>query len=508
MSPRAGPALFPTDVSGPATLGTWLDASATARPDAVAIETEERTVSYGELSEIADAFARGLWLRGVRAGDVVASLSENRPEHVALFFACARAGFIFCPLNWRLAPPETAEQIALVTPRVLVVSSRWRATAASIPDRRSPIVSFEEIADETGGRDWPTPSPEDGVLLITTSGSTGTPKGVLLSHANCHWTNESLAAVVDVRPSDGVLQILPQFHVGGWNVQPLLAWRRGARVLLEARFDPERALDLIDAGRVSTMMGVPTNYLLMSQSPRFDRVDLSSLREIVVGGAVMPIGLAARWAERGVRVYQGYGLSEASPNVCCLRPEDAAEHPGSVGRPYPHVEVALYDVLARTFVEGEGRGELCVRGPNVFAGYWRDPAATAGALVDGWLHSGDVAARDDEGFYRIVGRIKEIYVSGGENVYPAEVERVLGAHPGVLDAAVVAVADERWGEAGVAYLVVEDPSHFDTSTLRSFCRTSLATYKVPRDFHVVDALPRTPVGKLDRAALAQQAREL
>ena len=493
--------------SSPVPVGTWLDASLATRPDATAIEFGQSRVSYAELSERADAMAGALWQRGLRAGDVVASLSENRPEHVALLFACARSGLVLCPLNWRLATPELAAQVALVAPRVLVASSRWADTArAGLGSLVAWVAGFDELVAGPPARRWATPGEADGLLLIATSGSTGAPKGVLLSHANCHWTNESLASRVPLGPDDRVLQALPQFHVGGWNVQPLLAWRSGARVVLEDGFEPERVLQLIDAKRVSTMMGVPTIYLALSQSESFAHSDLSSLREVVVGGAVMPFGLAARWAARGVRVYQGYGLTEAGPNVCCLRPEEAADHPGSVGRAYPHVEVALYDVAAGGFIEGEGRGELCVRGPNVFAGYVADPAATATAFVHGWLRSGDVAERDAEGYYRIVGRIKEMYVSGGENVYPGEVERVLGAYPGVLDAAVLARADERWGEVGEAYLVLEDPTTLDEASLRGHCRGALAGYKVPVAFHVVHELPRTAVGKLDRVALARLAR--
>ena len=211
-----------------------------------------------------------------------------------------------------------------------------------------------------------------------------------------------------------MLQVLPQFHCGGWNVQALLSWWKGARVVLERTFEPDRCLELIESKRVTTTMGVPANYLFMSQSPRFATADLSSLRRAVVGGAAMPVALLETWRERGVEIVQGYGLTEAAPNVLCLPPEDAVRKAGYAGKPYPQVEVALSD-----------ENELLVRGPNVFAGYWRNPEATEATMVDGWLRTGDLAERDDEGYYRISGRLKEMYISGGENVYPAEVEDAL-----------------------------------------------------------------------------------
>ena len=219
--------------------------------------------------------------------------------------------------------------------------------------------------------------------------------------------------------------MLPQFHCGGWNVQALLSWWKGARVVLERTFEPDRCLELIESKRVTTTMGVPANYLFMSQSPRFATADLSRLRRAVVGGAAMPRALLETWRERGVEIVQGYGLTEAAPNVLCLPPEDAVRKAGYAGKPYPQVEVRDPD---RGLLDAPGEGELLVRGPNVFAGYWRNPEATAETMVDGWLRTGDLAERDDEGYYRISGRLKEMYISGGENVYPAEVEDALLSH--------------------------------------------------------------------------------
>jgi fatty-acyl-CoA synthase len=291
--------------------------------------------------------------------------------------------------------------------------------------------------------------------------------------------------------ADVVLQVLPQFHVGGWNVQPLLAWWNGATVLLEPSFDPARALELIERRRVTAMMGVPANYALIAAEPRFRDADLTSLRRAVVGGAPAPEPVLRAWERRGVAIVQGYGLTEASPNVLCLPREDAARRRGWVGKPYPHVEVALAGVPG-----GPGSGELLVRGPGVFAGYWRDEEATRAVIEDGWLHTGDVAERDADGFYRIRDRLKDMYISGGENVYPAEIEAALHEHPSVADAAVVGVPDERWGETGVAIVVLHPGAAADEAQLLAHCRARLASFKVPRAVRFAERLPRSASGKL------------
>jgi fatty-acyl-CoA synthase len=286
-----------------------------------------------------------------------------------------------------------------------------------------------------------------------------------------------------------VLQVLPQFHCGGWNVQPLLAWWKGARVILERSFEAARCLELIERKRVTTMMGVPAIYQFMAEEPAFHEADLSSLRIAVVGGAPMPEVLLERWQKRGVAIVQGYGLTEAAPNVLCLPPEDAVRKAGWAGKPYPFVDVRL-----------SPEGELQVRGPNVFPGYWRNPEDTAAAFDDGWLRTGDVAEQDDEGNYRIRGRLKDMYISGGENVYPAEVEAVLHEHPAVVDAAVVGVPDERWGESGVAFVVTR--SEAAPEELRDWCGDRLARYKVPREVRFVEELPRSAMNKVLKDELA------
>jgi fatty-acyl-CoA synthase len=479
-------------------VGRWLRDRARITPRRTAIVFGDARVGYGELDERSGRLAAGLLASGAARGDRIASLTGNSPEHVELLFACAKAGLILVPLNTRLTPAELSFQIQDAEPAVLFASPASRGLAG----RSTSGVRIAELSrrgldalaaaagdppEPPGPAEPPEPDAGDGLLLVYTSGTTGRPKGALLTHANCFWTNLSFDRGCELREDDVVLQVLPQFHVGGWNVQPLLAWWKGATVVLEPAFDAGRALRLIAGRGVTTMMGVPATYQFMARHPAFPRTDLSSLRTVVVGGAPMPEPLLRRWHDRGVRIVQGYGLTEAAPNVLCLPPEEAAARIGWVGRPYPHVDVALLGA------HGPGQGELLVRGPNVFAGYWRDPGATDEAFVDGWLRTGDIAERDADGCYRIVGRVKDMYVSGGENVYPAEVESVIAAFPGVVEVAVVGVPDERWGEVGCAFVAGDG---VDEAALLAHCRELLAGFKVPRHVRKVPALPRSAVGKI------------
>ena len=469
-------------------IGRWIRDRARATPGRVAIDDDGRLVTYAELDDASDRFAAAFLERGLSRGDRVATLTGSTPEHVAVFFACAKTGVTLLPLSWRLSPAELRYQLDDAEPVLFLVDDEYEELASQLGRR------FERLGP--GPERGQAPDfdvdvfDDDGLLLVYTSGTTGKPKGALLTHANCFWTNLGFDLTTGVSQDDVVLQVLPQFHVGGWNVQALLAWWKGATVVLERQFDPERALRLIEEKRVTTMMGVPATYLFLAQEPGFARADLSSLRRAVVGGAPMPEALLETWAQRGIAIVQGYGLTEAAPNVLCLPPEEAVRKLGFAGKPYCFVEVRLSD-----------DEELQVRGPNVFPGYWRNPEATVQAFTeDGWLRTGDIAERDEEGFYRIKGRLKDMYISGGENVYPAEVEAVLHEHPGVADAAVVGVPDERWGEIGVAFVVADGVTD---EQLLEWCSARLARFKVPRSVRFIGEIPRNGMGKVQKQELRE-----
>jgi fatty-acyl-CoA synthase len=472
-------------------VGRWLDDRARNTPDRVAIDFDGRLVTYRELAAGADAYAAAFADAGLARGDRVATLTGNTPEHVMALFACATLGLILLPLSWRLTAPELRYQLDDAEPSLFLVENEYRDLAEATGSR---FGAFEPASHSRPRTKYAneTVTESDPLFLVYTSGTTGKPKGALLTHANCFWTNVSFDATTGVHGDDVVLQVLPQFHVGGWNVQALLAWLKGATVVLERQFDAGRVLDLIERKRVTTMMGVPPIYLFLAQHPRFAEADLSSLDRAVVGGAPMPEALLETWAARGAAIVQGYGLTEAAPNVLCLPPEDAVRKLGYAGKPYPFVDVRL-----------SAEQELQVRGPNVFAGYWRNEEATTAAFTeDGWLRTGDVAEADDEGFYRIKGRLKDMYISGGENVYPAEVEAVLHEHPQVQDAAVVGVPDERWGECGAAFVVADGVTEEE---LLEWCRARLARFKVPASIRFVEEIPRNSLGKIQKQSLVPNA---
>jgi fatty-acyl-CoA synthase len=494
------------------TLGRWTADRARSTPDRVAVDDRGVSVTYRELDSRATALADAFRSAGYGPGLRIATLTGNSSDHVVLFFACAKAGLTLVPLSWRLAPAELAEQLGIADPALLVVEPEHAALGAAAtallpvppPTAEPGRTGIERTMPRLGDAVPRHPVADDDPLLaVFTSGTSGQPKAAVLTHANCFWTNLSFSRTVEIGRDDVVLCVMPQFHVGGWNIQALLAWWTGATVVLERGFDAGRVLKLIALRGVTTMMGVPTHYLMLSQQPGFADADLTSLTRAVVGGAPMPAPLLRTWHARGVALTQGYGLTEAGPNVLCLAPEEALRRVGSAGTPYPHVDVAVADPATGHEVAGPGRGELWVRGPGVFAGYLDDPAATAEVLTDGWLRTGDIVERDEEGFLRIVDRLKDIYISGGENVSPSEVEQALLAHPAVADAAVIGVPDDRWGEAGAAFVVVRDGAATDAEELTEHLRAVLAHFKVPRTIELVEHIPRSGLHKVARSRLRQ-----
>ncbi|GAA1448329.1 long-chain fatty acid--CoA ligase [Mycobacterium cookii] len=498
------------------TLGRWLVDSARRHPGKVAIDDRGVSVTYAELERRSDALAQSFVRAGYGVGDRIATLSGNSADHVVLFFACAKSGLAMVPLSWRLTASELGPLLRTTRPALVVAEdelSRLARESLEAVEVRAPLVTPGSTGVEAtvptriveAGEDWPTQRDvvdDDPVLVIFTSGSEAMPKGVVLSHANCFWNSLAMAQAAGLSENDVVLATLPQFHVAAWNCQPLAAWWHGATVVLERAFEPSRVLRLIADRRVSTTMSVPTMLHLLARDPGFGGADLSTLRQVVVGGDSLPQALRETWATRGVEIAHGYGLTEASPNVLFLPPSRSAGHAGAVGWPYPYVEVRLMTTTSvGAVVEGAGRGELQVRGPGVFSGYLHDPDRTAAAFTGDWLRTGDLAERDEDGCYRIVDRLKHIYISGGENVAPAEVEAVLARHPMVVDAAVVAVPDEVWGQVGIAFVESVPGVGLTGEEVLEHAREHLASFKLPRRVHVLGELPRTGIGKIARIDL-------
>lgn len=511
----------------PHTIGRWIVDRAARSPRRVAIDDRGVTTDYATLAGRAVALAERLRRAGYGPGDRIATVSGNSTDHVVAFFACAIAGIAFVPLSWRLTPRELADVLSRSAPALVLIEDEHAALAGEALRRdrvdeavreqtRPPAIA---VLGTTGVEAGPVPAArqarhlrpvrdDDPLLIIFTSGSEAAPKGVVLTHANCFWNNLALAQALPLTHDDVVLAMLPQFHVAAWNCQPLLAWWVGATVVLERSFQPARVLQLIAERGVTAMMGVPTQYAMLSADSAWTATDTSSLRLALVGGATMPPSLQQSWSARGIPLTQGYGLTEAAPNVLYLPASDGADAPGAVGRPYPHVSVRVVDPETGLVLDGEATGELWVRGPSVFAGYLDDADATARAMSGEWLRTGDLVARDADGILRLVDRLKDIFISGGENVAPAEVEHALTLHPLVEAAAVVGVPDPVWGERGVAFVVPAPGAALSGDEVLAHARRNLAAFKVPVRVEFVDALPRSTIEKLARSRLRARARAL
>lgn len=502
-------------IDGLHTLGRWTRDRAVATPDRVAVDDRGVVLSYLELDARASDLATALLDKGYGVGDRIATITGNSADHVVVFFACAKAGLVLVPLSWRLSPRELALQLEHADPALLLVEDEFTTLASAALKRLIAPLTMQGLGAGSIEANVPHPTrkglddvPErrpvrddDALLIIFTSGTQGPARGAILTHANCFWTNLALSRTAEITSSDIVLAVMPQYHVGGWNVQPLLAWWVGATVVLERTFDPGRVLQLIQDRRITTTMGVPANYLFLSEHPSFADADLSSLRHAIVGGAPMPEPLLRTWHSRGVALTQGYGLTEASPNVLCLPDEDARTKVGLAGKPYPHVEVAVADPVTGEELDGEATGELLVRGPSVFPGYFREPQLTAAALRGGWLHTGDLVHRDADGYFKVVDRISDIYISGGESIAPTEVENVIASHSAVADVAVVGVPNDRWGEVGIAHVVLRPGFVSDEEELLAHCAQQLAAYKVPKRILFVRSIPRSAGNKVSRRTL-------
>ena len=477
-----------------------------------------RAVTFRDWNRGANRTARLLAACGVARGDRVAVLSANRTEYLDVWFACGKLGAILQNLSWRLTAHELAGLVADGAPSVLVYDGDRAGTVAAIRAHAPSVRRFVALdpalrahpgdlamADREALPDDPPPPPGldmgDPWVICYTGGTTGLPKGAVLTHGNIAWNSVNTVMSWGLRPGDVTVLNAPLFHTGGLNVFTAPLVHVGGTSVVCRGFDPDEVFDLVRDAGLTLLFGVPTMFIALQEHPRWADADLSRLRLVLSGGAPCPPPVFARFHERGVPFRTGYGLTEAGPNTFWLPDEDVWQKPGSVGVPLFHVDVRVVDPAGRDCGPDEP-GELLVRGPHVFAGYWNRPEATAEVLVDGWLRTGDVAVRDADGHHRIVDRIKDVIISGGENVYPAEVEAVLAAHPGVAEVAVVGVPDERWGQVGVAVAVPRAGAALDEDEVLAFCRERLAGFKVPRRLVTADALPRTAAGKTDRRALA------
>jgi fatty-acyl-CoA synthase len=468
--------------------------------------------SYAELDARIGRWTAALRELGIGRGGLVGVLAGNREEVVELFFACGRVGAALLPLNWRLSAAELAVVLDDARPGLLLREERFRrlgddALAAS---RQVPAAGWVELdtvpepAVGSGAGSDAAVSPDDAALVLYTSGSTGRPKGAVLPHRQILWNALATATAWELGPADVAPVSTPLFHTGGWNVFATPLWHRGGTVVLLDGFEPDAFLAAAEEEGITVALTVPTQLLMLMESPRWGR-PLPALRFLISGGAPCPASVGERVRAAGYRFREGYGLTECGPNCFALSDGEAARRPGSVGRPVPFLEMRLAAADGREAEPGEA-GELLLRGPQLFAGYLRDPERTLEAFTpDGWLRTGDLARRDADGVYTICGRRKEMYISGGENVFPGEVEAALADCPGVAEVVVVGVADPHWGEVGRAFVVKRARCAVDEAGVVAHARARLAGYKVPKRVVFLDEIPRLGSGKPDRRALAEWA---
>ena len=489
-------------------LGSWPARRLRSTPNAVALVFGGERTTYAELHHRVVRLGHVLRGLGVGAGDRVAYVGPNHPAFVDALFATHSLGAIFVPLNFRLAAPELDFMLDDCGASVLMYAPEMAAAVADLATYTGTRVAVAETAD--GADDSPIDTPvkgSDPALILYTSGTTGRPKGAVLTHDNLLWNSLHMMIDVDIGGDEVTLIGAPLFHVAALDQTLLPTLLKGGASVIMPTWDVDDCFDLIKEHGVTWMFGVSAMFAGLVQSPRWDTADLSSVRTLMSGGAPIPAALISAYQERGLVFCQGYGLTETAPGATFLRPEQSMDKAGTAGTPCFFVDVRVVTDDLDDAAPGVA-GEVLVQGPNVTPGYWGRTEATEAAFVDGtWLRTGDLATIDDDGYLTIVDRVKDMYISGGENVYPAEIEAALFEHPAVVEAAVIGVPDDRWGEVGAAYVVTRSGASTDADELRAFLRTRLAGYKVPVHVHLVDDLPRTGSGKVRKPALRELAQD-
>jgi fatty-acyl-CoA synthase len=499
----------------------WIDKRASITPNRAALANDTGHQTYKEMAEVVNQMARTLLEHyQVRTGDRIAILSQNGIEYVQLLFSIAKIGCIAVPLNIRLTTKELEFQLKDSESVLLLVGTDFRSKAEEIQEAGTLIntvvlqgedkgLSFIEICSCYPSNHF-EPLHITGstpLIICYTSGTTGRPKGAVLTHDNMYWNAMNNILALDITSADRIITLLPLFHIGGIGLFTLPALLAGGTVIVPKQFDPEETLRIIETNKVSIVMGVPTIFDLLRKSKSFNAEGLSSVRWLVSGGAPCPQELLEFYHEQGIPFSQGFGMTETSPTVFMLSKEDYKRKSGSIGKPVMFCDIRIVDEQGEDVESGEV-GELIVLGPNVISEYWRLPEETAKNFDNGWLKTGDLARKDDEGFIYIAGRKKEMIISGGENIYPLEIEQVYEQHPYINEVAVIGISDEKWGEVPLAIVAYKEGCHISERELGEYCMERLAKYKCPKHFNIVSALPRNATGKIDKAQLRKQFSEL
>lgn len=485
----------------------WLKRWNQYSPQNVAIKDGDsgREITYSQLFEAASRGAEYLvQAYSIRRGDRVALLATNELESVFLFFALQRLGATLVPINFRLTKREVDHIVRDSEPSLIIAQeSFWPLIQdfAQAKLRLQGPASFAEAleTDAQGPVAFQAES-EDAALLLYTSGTTGAPKGAVLSHRMLFWNSINTTLRLNISQNDATAIFLPFFHTGGWNVLTTPFLHRGAKVIFLKKFDADQILKVSADEKCTILFGVPTTMDMMARSPLFKTVDLSSMRYAIVGGEPMPVDLIRVWDQKKIPIRQGYGLTEFGPNVFSLNEDDAIRKIGSIGFPNFYIDIKVVDDQGRAVAPGEV-GELILKGPMMMTGYWKNEKATSETIRDGWLYTGDLVRQDDEGYVYVVGRKKDMFISGGENVYPPEVEQVLRSMPQIREVAVIGVPDPKWGEVGKAFIVKD--GEVSAEEIQAYCAQNLAKFKIPKQIVFMTDLPKGDSGKILKRKLSE-----
>ncbi|WP_375779265.1 class I adenylate-forming enzyme family protein [Bradyrhizobium sp. ma5] len=497
-------------------LCTLIERNAAYAPDKAAIHFEGLTLSYADFNQRIERVSRALKNQlGVERGDRIAILSLNRPDYLALLYACARLGAILVPLNWRLAAAEQLFILSDSGAKVLVLEQPFDAVlpllAGHLPDASLVGLDFaplggsklDDLLDEDGGDERnPRADLTCPLLIVYTSGTTGRPKGAVLRQEALLWNGVMSQHMHDLTSADHALTVLPLFHVGGLNIQTTPSLHHGATVTIQSRFTPEATFDSFERDRPTLAALVPAMMQAMTNHPRWESTDLSALKAICTGSTMVPQRLVERFVMRGVPVLQVYGSTETCPIAVYTKLGGDLVPEGSSGLPGLCCEAAIIDGSGSKLPPGTP-GEIAIRGPNVFYEYWGNQRATREALSNGWYRTGDIGRRDADGYFWVHDRKKNLIISGGENIYPAEVERVLMGHPDVAECAVVGRPDPRWEEVPIAYVIRRPGAQIEAEALMAHVQSQLTRFKVPREIIFTQELPKTALGKVQHFVLKE-----
>lgn len=487
----------------------WIDRNARQMPGRTAIRFQEQDISYTELSALVERLTGALVASGVNKGDCVAYLGFNSPEMLALLFSCARIGSLFMPLNWRLAGPEHLQMLRDCPPSLLFVASEFITQTDNFRDQMNGIGLVALGPTAAGWIPWNqfcgrggVPAPRDPqvgddtpLLICYTSGSTGKPKGVVLTQRALSCNADNSVDMHDLRSDDVILTTLPLFHLGGLNNQTTPALRAGCTLVLHPKFDADATFDAIEHEGITLTVLVPAQLDIMMSSHRWVGADFSKLRMITTGSTIVPRHVIDAVHAKGVPLVQVYGSTETCPIAVYLKAQDAMRKVGSTGKVAARCQMRIVDRFGDDVEQGE-TGEILVKGENVMIGYWQAPEATASVLSDGWFRSGDMGHLDAEGYLYVDGRSKDMIISGGENIYPAEIENLLIESPDIAEASVIGRLDERWGEIVVAVVVPKTNVKLTGEQVLKLLEGRIARFKHPKEVIVVKALPKTALGKI------------